>query len=640
MRLSDLAIVAEADLSQYFPIESENIALDESEAKLFVYSPTWQKLIVLDTQTMGVTHTIENIGLIGMFRSQYGPFLITWNGGNTVIFINTETYEVTEFTDPGMFFTHIRESQNDEKKWFVVSRPTSTGYSVGTYDYDTKVWSLEIQLPSNEKGEGIMDFKVLPNEQKAYVAIFGGWYPEYHAYGWLDSVDLVSGEVKVVPIDGGAMGLEASPDSQRLYVGTGWPVPNVNNLLVLDTQSDGIVGQIPLGKNKYNWPFTQMNHLQIDPSNDHILYGTVTDANSLIKVNLDDLTLNDVRVFNQETFQPRFFVRQPAQSIGYILIHQSANAFVFDLDKANVVGVIKFPMIRADAYTYDVAINDSGRMFIAQGETILEVDTNDMRLLKTHPLPNEISGLWSFVLSNDQRSLFAIWPGPPSGGWPPDTFLRINTSSFQLEANVKLEGGGFNSRPFELLDGSKLYALGGMQNGPVVIQIIDLESNTVKRTITFDEPGFQGISAGPNYPFAYDSNSHTLFVGATQVVLAIDTDTDVIKKVIHLGDVARAMGLESQQVTYLNAIGMVYNPQENYLYIAHVDRSFISIYDLKNDRFLPQAIPLKGYFPSFVFANDDNSKIYTLNCRSDSVSVIDVTSKTVVNVIDLHAYLP
>jgi DNA-binding beta-propeller fold protein YncE len=100
VRLSDLAIVAEADLSEYFPIESENIVLDESEAKLFVYSPTWQKLIVLDTQTMSVTHTIEDIGLIGMFQSKYGPYLITWSGGTSVKFVNTETYKVTEFVDP------------------------------------------------------------------------------------------------------------------------------------------------------------------------------------------------------------------------------------------------------------------------------------------------------------------------------------------------------------------------------------------------------------------------------------------------------------------------------------------------------------------------------------------------------------
>jgi len=93
------------------------------------------------------------------------------------------------------------------------------------------------------------------------------------------------------------------------------------------------------------------------------------------------------------------------------------------------------------------------------------------------------------------------------------------------------------------------------------------------------------------------------------------------------------------QLTYINAVGLVYHPHENYLYIAHLDRSLVSIYDLNNDQFLAQVIPLKGYFPNFVFASDDHSKIYSLNGRSDNVSVIDVNSKSVEKVIDLHAYL-
>jgi len=45
-----------------------------------------------------------------------------------------------------------------------------------------------------------------------------------------------------MPIDGGALRLEANPAGTRLFVGTGWPLPNSNNLLVVDTASDSIVG--------------------------------------------------------------------------------------------------------------------------------------------------------------------------------------------------------------------------------------------------------------------------------------------------------------------------------------------------------------------------------------------------------------
>ena len=245
--------------------------------------------------------------------------------------------------------------------------------------------------------------------------------------------------------------------------------------------------------------------------------------------------------------------------------------------------------------------------------------------------------MWHFVLSNDQENIYSI---SSNETYPPDTFLAINTADFQVEASLELDGGGFNSRPFELPDGSKLYALGGYDNGPVTVQVIATDSYTVQQTITFEEPGLvEGISAGPYYPFAYDSNSHTLFAGAAHVVLVIDTDTDILKKVIYLQDVANAIGLDPQRFLYVNAIGLVYQPQENYLYITHLDRAFVSIYDLTNDQFLPQVIPLSGFFPDFAFANDDCTRMYSLNALSDNVSVIDLSSKVEESVIDLHAYL-
>jgi hypothetical protein len=94
VRLTDLAIVASADLSAYFPIECEHIALDASEKKLFVYTRTWRKLLVLDTETMSLIHTIDDYGIFGMFRSQFGSQLITWDGGPAVQFVNTDTYAV------------------------------------------------------------------------------------------------------------------------------------------------------------------------------------------------------------------------------------------------------------------------------------------------------------------------------------------------------------------------------------------------------------------------------------------------------------------------------------------------------------------------------------------------------------------
>ncbi|MFX0065485.1 MAG: hypothetical protein ACFFC7_25210 [Candidatus Hermodarchaeota archaeon] len=638
VRLDTLTVEAGADLVEYFPLECELIALDASEAKLFAYSSSWRQLLVLDTQTMSVNHTINDIGITGLTRSQYGPFLITWNGGNTVRFINTETYEMTNFTEDRIGFLGIQESKFNQSQWYVVTQnPTIGCWEVGLYDYESKIWNCSTSLIQAEN-EYLFDFKVLSNEQKVYVATLGGWYPDCHAYGWLHAFSLTGDEVKVVPIDGGALCLEASNDSQWLYVGTGWPVPTDNNLLVVDTQSDNITGQIHLGKTKFNLHYTQMNVLQIDHASARLLYATCADANAFIKVDLDNLSLTDVLILNEESLKPHFFCKRPMQHTGYILIHQSANAFELNLDSATIENVVKFPSIRDDAYAYDIAIDDTGRMLIAQGETILEVDMDGMHLLATHSLPWNIPAIWHFLLSNDQTMLYSISMNRSTTLNQLDTFMAINTTNFQIEACFTMEGGGFNSRPFELPDGSKIYALGGQHNGPIVVQVIEAENYSIQKNITFDEADSLGISATPYYPFAYDSSSHTLFIGATHVVLAIDTEIDVIKNVIYLKDVINAIGLESQHLTYVNAIGLLYHPQENYLYIAHLDRSFISIYDLNTEQFLERAIPLEGYFPIFIFTNNNYSKIYSLNVRSDSVSVIDVNSKVLEKVIDLHAY--
>ncbi|MCX6135424.1 MAG: T9SS type A sorting domain-containing protein [Ignavibacteriales bacterium] len=637
VRLADLTVVAGADLSRYFPIESEDIALDSSEEKLFVYSPTWRKLLVLDTKTMSVIHTIDSINVFGMVRSKYGPFIMTWDGGSVVTFVNTETNELTNFRASGEFFLKILESNTNQDIWYVVSgkEPGNSELNAGIYDHKAKTWIRKVSLPTEARASSIADLRVLPNEHKAYVAIFGGWYQDnMHGYGWLHSVDLVSGGVKVVPIDGGAGCLEASPDSRWLYVGTGWPIPSTSNLLVVDTQSDSIVNQIYLGKNKHNWYYTQMNILQIDPAHPSLLYATSTDGNALVKMDLHSLALLDVLVFNEESFQPQFFVRRPGQANGFILLTNRPYAFELDLDQAIIKRNVRFPNILQNTGTNDIAFNKAGRIFIAQGGSFLEVDAQDMRLLVTHTLPPGAPWVWSFVLSKDEKHLYSVTYNDQIA----NKFVAMNTTTFQLEASIKLEGGVFNFRPYELPDGSKLYALGGQQNGHVVIHVIETDTYTIKKTITYEEPDRLGISAGPYYPFAYDSNSHTLFVGATHVVLAIDTDTDVIKKVIYLGDAARAIGLGLQQLTYINAIGMVYNPRENYLYIAHLDRSFVSIYNLTNDQFVLKVINLKGFYPRIMYANDDLSKIYSINIRSDNVSVIDVNSKAVETIIDLHSF--
>jgi len=133
------------------------------------------------------------------------------------------------------------------------------------------------------------------------------------------------------------------------------------------------------------------------------------------------------------------------QSSGYVLVHRSAYGFELDLGSATIKNVVRFPAIRADSGAYDVAITNAGRLLIAQGEQVLEVDGADMRLIANHPLPPTIPSVWHFVLSKNQSRLYSITNDPITNR--PNIFLAINTADFQAQANLPLAGGAFNFRP-------------------------------------------------------------------------------------------------------------------------------------------------------------------------------------------------
>ena len=635
VHLADLSVEAVADLSEFFPLQSYRIALDASDKKLFVHTASWNKLLVFDTQTLSLIHTIEQITCRGMIRSWDGRLLL-WDGGNTVKYVNTETYAVTEFMDQSIGFLQIRESISDPRKWYVHTQEGPVAPDkIGLYDPATRSWLHAIYIPTTG---GIWDFNVLPDESKLYAANFGGFYSDGNGHGSLNAIDLKRWEQTSIPLDGGPNSIEVSPDSRSAYIGVAYDYKGGTNIIVIDAQTDTVRAAIQFGKTKYYAPFGEIRQVQIDPSDPQKLYGVSNDANATFRVDLSTSRIAGSFVFGREDFRPHIMVRHPGQSIGYALIHKSPSAYEFDLERGSVNRLIRLPSIRTDVYSYDAAIDDSGKMLICQGESFLEVDTTTMQLLANHWLPPNTS-FWRFVLSNDRKWIYSITSGDSDSATK--VFLAISRSDFTVQARMNLEGGNFAERPFELPGGSKLYAVGGWWSGAITIHVIRTDNFTIQKTLIFPPSSnpTDGISAGPYSPYAYDPGSHTLFVGATNVVLAIDTDNDVIKKVINLKDVAYALGLNENSLVYVNAIALVYQPRENYLYMVHLDRAFVSIYDLTNGRFLPKVIPLQGFFPWYAYANDECSRIFVLNSRSDNVSVVDVDAKKVERVIDLHSVI-
>jgi len=631
VRLSDMTVVASADFSRYFPLESSTIALDSAEAKVFLWDHTFGRVLVLDAATLQEIRMIAGFptGSAQLVTSRWGPYVILGNW-----LIDTGTLAVTKVS-LSRGFNFVRESATDPTLWYTASSQTGST-DIGIYNNKTGQWSAKATINWSPPFS-VNDFAVLPDGSKAYIAVLGPWYPDLHASGWVYSIDLQKGTVKQVPVDGGAGCLAVSSDGRRVYVGAGWPLPASNVIQVLDTRTDAPVNVFQIAPQKFGWNSTQINELGLDPVSGQWLYATSNDGNDLLKIDAATGAVAAVLVMNEESNPPTSFVREPGTSRGYVLLSRTNEAVEIDLNSARATRVVQLPLIRNDFQGFGAAFRDANTLLVAQGEYFMELAA-DLTLRAKHNLPPGAPSIWGVLASRDAKTLYSVSASPSSAG-ANDTFLAIDATSFQIKASLHLDGGVFNL-PWEHPDAGKLYVLGGMQNGAALVQVIDAQSFALRKTIGFDDASAPGISAGPYYPYTYDPSSRTLFVGATWAVLAIDTDRDEIKRVIRLDQITAGMGIQPNDFTVLNAVGLAFDPSKNRLNIAHLDGSFVSVYDLAKNQFLSQLIPLKGYFPDRLLANDDSSNLLTLNMRSDDISVIDTKAATVTQLIDICNPLP
>ncbi|HWT83022.1 MAG TPA: hypothetical protein VN648_29930, partial [Candidatus Methylomirabilis sp.] len=392
VRLSDMTVVASADFSRYFPLQCSTIALDAGEAKVFLFDHTLGRLLVLDAATL------QEIRLIGGFgsgnygqltRSRWGPNLIL--AGGQVWLINTDTLQVTALGNSRRL-SFVRESANDPSLWYAVS--TSPGSTeVGTYNYKTAQWSAKAAIQPQGANWGVMDSAVLPDGSKAYLAVFGGWYPDYRGYGWVYAVDLQKSTVREIPFEGGAMALTVSPDGRRVYAGAGWPSPRTDLIQVLDSQTDAPLKVFQIGQQKFGKYCTQINQLALDPGAGQWLYGTTSDGNALLKLDALSGTVASVLVLNEQTNAPSSFVRQPGTSRAYALLTRTNEALEIDLDHAQITRKVAFPLTRTDFGAFGVAFRDPNTLLVAQGEYFMELAT-DLTLRAKRNLPSGAPAVW------------------------------------------------------------------------------------------------------------------------------------------------------------------------------------------------------------------------------------------------------
>lgn len=435
VRLADLAIVGSVSIPGVFPVECENMALDVSEKKLFWYSSALRKLVVIDTDTLTVVHTFEDYGLIGMLRSRFGNRLLTWDGGWQVRIVDTETLTVTFKTLDGVWVMALEERPENQDQWYLVARtgPGVDTLTAGVFDHVAKVWLSSVTFPTQTSGEPVFGMAVAASD-KIYVGTFGGWYPTGSgSYGWVYSLDLTRLRAAPIAIDGGALCLAVRTDLHRLYVGTGWPISDDQNLLVFDTQTDAAVGQIPLGLSAYGWPHTQMNVLRLDATDPTVLYATAVDTNSFMKIRLGSATLEREVIFHSADVPHASVAWRPGLESAYVVLRNRSAALDLDAVGARITRAVSLPAI--PPWSHGMAVSRTGRVYLNQSHQLIVANEPDLTGAVAQTIGGvDGRGLTSLQLSADERFLYSTARDLTQSASSATIFVAIDTSSVAITA--------------------------------------------------------------------------------------------------------------------------------------------------------------------------------------------------------------
>ncbi len=181
--------------------------------------------------------------------------------------------------------------------------------------------------------------------------------------------------------------------------------------------------------------------------------------------------------------------------------------------------------------------------------------------------------------------------------------------------------------------GSKLYLAGGLTTGGITtIMVYDSTNyellNTIQLPPTPQHYGTTGFIEG-----SFDETNRILYLAGFVSVYKIDMDTNQLLGTLDVMDVYNSrngLGWYSSGIC-----GVIYSSSLGKLLVVAGDPHSMFTYDLNKSAWSPKVTVIKGYFITDAVASPDKRYIYTVNARTDSITVIDAATGEIVKTIDL-----
>ena len=607
--------------------------------KLYVCNYSAQNVMVIDTSTKQVTKVLplKPYDAVALAASPDGSkvYIPSLDGGLYIVNTADDSYQLISI--PGVLFGPIAPSLINPDLLYTVGTMITSQAAIQSFSsfqspfvFQTSFFAINVADQTVERSMSlpseVIQYPTLPRRvvlNSAETVAYFGWMVGGlggRGVGNLVKFDLNTFQVtESAPADSGVADFVVNEPIGKIFVVGSWYSRLLGNepIYIWDMSMNEFVGTIPLAQDTSSCGAT----LAVDPTNPDFLYETDCDHNLLRKVQISTGQEVGRLRFNKAVFQPYAIIR--GGNTGYIF-GSSQYIYKLDLGSGQLVGRIR------------VSVPFSGRGFYQDklyvyGGDIFALNPEDGSIIQSYPIgwilrPN------IFTFFGDRMAAIDYVDGMFA-----KQLVIFDAQTMALLKTIPLPFEPQGDKVVASPDGSKLYIVGGYCFGsPTVITIISGTTLEVIKTIEISPVdlhfGATGFLEGE-----FDEENRILYLLGFESVYKIHMDTDTLIGTLDLIDLFDGGG-RWWGWSPTGLAGVSLSPSMDKLYVAAGDSHSLYTYDVANSSWSTKITNLHGYFITDGVASLDRHYFYTSNGRSDSVTMVDLTTGDVVKVIDLQSY--
>jgi len=621
--LSNFSIMTAIDVSEAgIMLASGQAVLSPDDSKLYVVNHGTRNVMIINTKN----NTVEKVLPIDPYYGAGDRISVSYDGTAVYIasydrlyVVNSSDNSYHQISIPGIFFDSVEPSVSNPNLLYCIGGLGTPQRAFFTFNLSSNA----VERASNLTNEALppdtppMRFTVNSNETAAYFGSFKTISDK--GVGNFNVFDLDSFEILFsTPIECGVSDFAVNAETGKIYITGFWSggdTPNTGYIREWDMSTNSVITEIFVS------PSNDQRAIAIDPTDSNYLYMT-EDWNFIRKVEISTGKEIQKLKFNKEDIMPDVLIR--GDSVGYIVCQRSDDIYKLNLSSGQLIGSISLPY---GAHGGVLGYYQHKLYFIVGRRHIYSVDPSDGSLIETFDIGININPI-KLTFFNDIMATIDYTPGTMIG----NQLLLFDANNMTVLKSIDLPSEIHSDRVVASPDGSKLYIARGSMDGPTVITVFNASTLDVINII--ETPyGATGFLGGD-----FDETNRILYLCGFNSIFKIDMDTDELIEILDVWDVYGLRNTGGWPIGGLT--GVVLSSTKDKLFVISGDAHCMYTYDLVNSSWTTRITNLKGYTPTSTSYSPDRKYLYTVNPKSDSITMVDLTLGDVVKIIELPSPLP